>query len=443
MRHVDLPRHDRTGAGQVSDTQPGDGGLAQLREALRDALLHLYTPHLHPPSLLYQVLGCDPRAGPGPLQARLLASIGDLEPDAGTPPGCRARRAYEALHLRFVQGLTQEETAERLCISVRHLQRVQQEATDTLAYHLWERWLAWQASGSAATPIPAAPARGGTQAPDWRQQADLELASLQASAPRGVADVGEAIRGALDLERIVAAKRGIRLAAKHLQPGLSAAIHPMALRQMLITALGRLVQRAAAGEIAVYAALEGGMVKVTLVAPLETDSMLAEADVLGEIIAPPGASVELRQQRQRLYLWIRVPAVEERTVLVVEDNPDMVLFYRHCTSGTPYRIVHVAPDEDIVAQIEALAPDVVLLDVMMPHVDGWQVLTHLHERPSTRAIPVIVCSVVKEEELALALGAVHFISKPVQPRELVAALDRALHLASRAASPPPAPSAAA
>ncbi|NLE43152.1 MAG: response regulator, partial [Chloroflexi bacterium] len=69
-------------------------------------------------------------------------------------------------------------------------------------------------------------------------------------------------------------------------------------------------------------------------------------------------------------------------------------------------------------------------DVMLPKVDGWQLLTHLHERSETRMIPVIVCSVVREEPLALALGATSFLTKPLAPRQFVEALDEALVRAS-------------
>jgi CheY-like chemotaxis protein len=50
----------------------------------------------------------------------------------------------------------------------------------------------------------------------------------------------------------------------------------------------------------------------------------------------------------------------------------------------------------------------------------------LHQDPTTRSIPVIICSVVQEEDLALSLGAAGYLPKPVQPREFVTALDQVL-----------------
>jgi CheY-like chemotaxis protein len=182
----------------------------------------------------------------------------------------------------------------------------------------------------------------------------------------------------------------------------------------------------AEGTLGIYAAHEDGQVEITITGRSRTDSEMPSSGLLDDIIVPSGVSIELQRKGERVYLLIRVPSRGERKVLVIEDNPDMVHFYRRCMAGTPYRVDHLVPGSNAIEEIEAAAPDVVLLDVMLPRTDGWQLLTHLHERPSTRSIPVVVCSVVKEEELALALGAACFLAKPVQPRRLVEALDRAL-----------------
>jgi CheY-like chemotaxis protein len=69
---------------------------------------------------------------------------------------------------------------------------------------------------------------------------------------------------------------------------------------------------------------------------------------------------------------------------------------------------------------------VIVLDIMLPDVDGWELLSNLRERPLTRGIPVIVCSVIRESDLAQALGAAVFLPKPLNHRHFVEALDQAL-----------------
>ena len=64
-----------------------------------------------------------------------------MEPGPDVPPNANAQRNFDSLHKRFVLGLTQDETAECLHMSVRHLHRVQAEATHVLARRLWQRRL--------------------------------------------------------------------------------------------------------------------------------------------------------------------------------------------------------------------------------------------------------------------------------------------------------------
>jgi len=72
-----------------------------------------------------------------------------------------------------------------------------------------------------------------------------------------------------------------------------------------------------------------------------------------------------------------------------------------------------------------------VLDVMLPDIDGWELLTQVHAHPRGREIPVIVCTVVREQELALSLGAAVFVDKPIRRREFIEALETAI---SRAAT---------
>ncbi len=71
-----------------------------------------------------------------------------------------------------------------------------------------------------------------------------------------------------------------------------------------------------------------------------------------------------------------------------------------------------------------LQPKAILLDVMMPNRDGWSLLGRLREHPRTEDIPVVVCTILSQRELALALGAAGFIRKPVIRADLLQLLDR-------------------
>jgi CheY-like chemotaxis protein len=384
-----------------------------FREMLRDALGHLHDPEYCPPALLCRIAG-SLSDGAGPVQVALVSAIRQLAPDPESSPESRTWLYFGALHRRFVEGLTQEETADALHMSVRNVQRIQGEAIHVLAQRLWEQALL---RSEPAEPV---------QALDWRTQADREIASLGGNTLQAPTIVADVIQGVIELEAALSRERGVAVTLGFVQDGLLAATHPSVLRQTLITAIGRLAPHVFPAEIVLYAMLEDGDVKVTLSGSLAAHTTLSAPKLLADIITPPDARLELHHRGDRVFLQVLLPAVGERTVLVVEDNPDMVYFYRRCTAGTRYRIVHVEAARDLFTVIAQTDPDVIVLDVMLPDIDGWQLLTHLHERPVTRDIPVIICSVVKEETLALALGATAFLSKPIRPGVLVAALDQAL-----------------
>ena len=123
--------------------------------------------------------------------------------------------------------------------------------------------------------------------------------------------------------------------------------------------------------------------------------------------------------------------MEQATVLVIDDNADALQLFQRYLSGSRYRFTGAQDAHRGLALAEELVPQVIVLDVMLSKEDGWTLLGQLREHPRTRGIPVIVCTILSQEQLALALGAADFMRKPVSRTELLSALDRQLDLRSR------------
>ena len=391
----------------------------EFEKQLHAALAHLYDPNYQPAPLLCQVMGCDPLAGVRPVQLAILQAIRDLRPDPNVPPYARSRRLYEILSCRYVQQLTQEETALRLGISSRYLRREQGQAIQMLARHLWER-------SQAIVP----PAAGRIEGQDddsvaWRAQLRQELAYLQKSGVSTVADLGEILQNAAELGQTLAARHGVRMMVGPVQPNLVATVHPSALRQIVVAAIAELLRHMASGQIMLSAERQDGRIVISVAGkPVAADSAL-QGDLIREILATQDGSVTVHKGDDEIAFSVGLPAVATVTVLVIDDNTDLVHFYRRYVAGTRYQIVHAPEGQSAFATIESCAPDIIVLDVMLPDTDGWALLSRLHEHPASRTIPVVVCSVIREEELALALGAVAYLPKPVHHQEFIQALDRA------------------
>jgi two-component system KDP operon response regulator KdpE len=107
-------------------------------------------------------------------------------------------------------------------------------------------------------------------------------------------------------------------------------------------------------------------------------------------------------------------------VLVVDDDPGLRELIRVSLSLDGYTVREAASAEEALAAIEDTAPDLVLLDVVMPGVDGWQMLQRMQERHGS--IPVIMFSGKVDEESAAEAeqrGARGFIGKPFDPQQLI------------------------
>ena len=120
-----------------------------------------------------------------------------------------------------------------------------------------------------------------------------------------------------------------------------------------------------------------------------------------------------------------------RTVLLVDDDEGVRRLF--ASELAPLGI-HVLEARDGSSAIEiALAerPDAILLDVLMPGLDGWETLRALKQRPETRTIPVVILSVVDNRAFGLSLGAFDYLVKPVELSTLLDSLSRAGVLASR------------
>jgi CheY-like chemotaxis protein len=151
------------------------------------------------------------------------------------------------------------------------------------------------------------------------------------------------------------------------------------------------------------------------------DSRLATAD---QLAAAQGSSLEVLPGDGYVTLRLLLPSATVNTVLTIDDNPDLAQLFAEFLRGTRYRLVSAKTAQSALRLAEEVRPDVITLDVMMPFQDGWEIFRQLKTNTVTRAIPVIICSILPEKEVALALGATDFLAKPVTRQSLITTLDR-------------------
>ncbi|MBK8783984.1 MAG: PAS domain S-box protein [Anaerolineales bacterium] len=119
-----------------------------------------------------------------------------------------------------------------------------------------------------------------------------------------------------------------------------------------------------------------------------------------------------------------IPSVNNKVILSIDDDPQVIGLYDRYLQPQGYQVIPLTDPSRAVERVRQLRPFAVTLDIMMPGVDGWQVLDALKSDSITRHIPVIVCSIIEDLEKGFNLGATDYLVKPILEDDLVNALDR-------------------
>jgi signal transduction histidine kinase/CheY-like chemotaxis protein len=109
-------------------------------------------------------------------------------------------------------------------------------------------------------------------------------------------------------------------------------------------------------------------------------------------------------------------------VMVVDDDPNGRDLLAATVRRERYRVIEAMDGETALALAREWHPDVITLDVLMPRMDGWAVLTALKSDPELAKIPIIIVTVLEDRGIAVSLGAAEFLTKPVDRARLAATL---------------------
>jgi DNA-binding response OmpR family regulator len=116
-------------------------------------------------------------------------------------------------------------------------------------------------------------------------------------------------------------------------------------------------------------------------------------------------------------------------ILVVDDEPDMVELVAFNLEAEGYDVVTATNGIEALNRARAILPDLIVLDLMLPEMDGLAVCEILHRLPSTAPIPIIMLTAWKNEltrVIGLEIGAEDYMTKPFSPRDLVLQVNKRL-----------------
>ena len=110
-------------------------------------------------------------------------------------------------------------------------------------------------------------------------------------------------------------------------------------------------------------------------------------------------------------------------ILVVEDQPDGRQIIRDMLAGTNYEITEAENGEEALAAIAKQRPDLILMDIQLPIMDGYTATSQIKADPALRSIPIIAVTsyaLAVEEKKARAAGCDDYVTKPFSPQQLLA-----------------------
>ncbi|MEX0978256.1 MAG: response regulator [Pirellulales bacterium] len=117
---------------------------------------------------------------------------------------------------------------------------------------------------------------------------------------------------------------------------------------------------------------------------------------------------------------------QKKSVLIVDDDPDVCISVAHRLQGMSYATRTACNGRQALTEVDVRRPDIIILDIRMPGIDGLTVLSELQKNEMTKDIPVIMLSAsFVDKRRAFAAGARFFINKPYRGSDLVAAVDAA------------------
>lgn len=121
---------------------------------------------------------------------------------------------------------------------------------------------------------------------------------------------------------------------------------------------------------------------------------------------------------------------KKNKILVVDDDEDMLLLLKRILSDNRYSVTQAKNGLECIEQAKKISPDIIVMDVMMPELDGLATVLKLRSIEETRAIPIIMCTAVRENEdeiLARNLGVVDYVRKTPHMGDLIAKIERVLN----------------
>ena len=345
------------------------------------------------------------------LRQAVLEAMETMRPRPGAQPTSPAARSYQVLRQHYVEGRLLKEIAFDFSVSPRQVYRYLRKAEEDLTALLHARLSPNASQSPSSTPNHESRAQLlQVQADRLSSQVEpLSLDSMVAAATEFVS------RLALDCN--------IDLRCSEIGSNLTVLANAQLLRHALLNALSHCVKQAPEGSsLQIGAHAVGSAIEVVISGAYLGGAHAELPDEVRRLVSSAGGDTHTRIEGQRVHHTLTFRDQARQRFLVIDDNAGMGELVRRYLTDSQFVVSSTTDGREGLRQAIESPPNVILLDVLLADEDGWQILQQLLSTPETAQIPVIVCSVFNDPELAHSLGATAFLTKPLRRPQLLSAL---------------------
>lgn len=321
-------------------------------------------------------------------------------------------RPYIILQKRYIEGLALQELADLLAISPRQMRRDHHKAISALNEILWSFCF-----------------------PDQNSESESDLDQM-IEVHNEMIDPVETIRGVYKMLRHQFEAKNIEVVFREADGFIPLVTDRVILRQVLISLFNDIVHNQQARRLDVRCGASNDQIILEFTCLLDnnrTSQNCSSKSTTDELTAVAFWCQRIRARIEESFLkegkdnyvkrTIWLPHSEQKILLVIDDQDAVVNLFKRYLSQSEMLIIGVSHPEQAISLARHLHPALITLDVMMPQVDGWELLQLIKLDDSLKEIPIIICSAWDDPDLSRSLGAQIYLKKPVTQKMLLDAVN--------------------
>ena len=319
-------------------------------------------------------------------------------------------RAYIILSQRYIENVSSHDLAKTLLLGERQIRRNQKKAIQAVALRLWDQF-------------------------GLREDQSQESEQPEFIINSEKINLYQVVSGVLSLLKSRFTQESVNVNFESGDTDIFINSDRIILRQILIGVLNLLLQKEDLSEIQINISKEDEFTAIKILSPKQSfpknhilDQLQSQESAVTYWAKELNLGFHDENTEEENIFEIRFLQMDKKSILIIDDQETALKMYKRYLSKSDYKIHGLSKATKVLNKAIELQPSIILLDIMMPKVDGWEVLQSLRLNEKTKHIPIIVCSAWGEPELAKSLGANHFLSKPIMQRELIDTLKQYLEI---------------